>query len=202
MIGDKKIDSVFAKVKTTSAYFASRTLIYRLNLILGLLRPLARFSAAVIASFLSEQTKAKDRQQRSLGEKLEIPEIVSDVVKWLVYDALDDSNWLDNQINPILLSFLFGGISAIVGTIACDISIATSAKQHSKAELLTSKRKLRTYSQAVLEGGVLFGCYESIVELLDLIYPQSLSTKFLFDQIIETLEKDILEAEDGVDPLI
>lgn len=204
-IGDKKIDNVATKLQSTSAYFVARSIFFRVNVLLGLPRPLARIAATVLASIVSEGTKARGRRENAAaaGEKLEGPEIINDIAKWLSYDALDTMgpNSLDS-LEKVGFSFIYGAVSAFIGCSARDVFLSTRYRPKPDGSQTANVRdslKVASYSQSILEGAVLFGCYKIIVEVLEVTLPSSLTTKFLFDQMLETFEEDVKEATQVVE---
>lgn len=199
VIGDAKKDSLITKVQTTSVYFLSRTIFLRTSMVLGFPRPLARVTSTLLASIVSEQTKAKGRSEKD-SEKLEIPEIVNDVTKWLAFDALESMgpfHFTNDPLHTISIAFLYGAISAFLGSITRDVYMTVGKNQQTRRQFLGGKQPgdHSTYLQAVIEGAMLFGCYQTIMEILQVAFPQSLTTKFLFDQVLETMEADIQAAE-------
>jgi hypothetical protein len=50
---------------------------------------------------------------------------------------------------------------------------------------------VRRFANAAIEGGVLFATFHVIVGLLHQVVPDNYNSKFLFDQVIETLEEDL-----------
>jgi hypothetical protein len=204
-IGDSKVDSVLTKVSATGAFFGSRGVIIGFSRALGLPRPLAVPLASLLASLISELTKAAGRSHASQNSTidsnknflsdLDPGEIVGDIAKWLVYDALDDGGLSfipscgspESPVSLLAASSGYGAISALASALIRDIILRLEGRLSTKPLPARSYK----YFQAGLEGAVLFGCYKASVLALQAVAPDSLNTKFIFDQIIEELEEDI-----------
>jgi hypothetical protein len=141
----------------------------------------------------SKLSPEQRKSQEPFTEQLDPGEIVGDVVKWLSFDALDDGKVIfkgvNNDLESVLASSSYGAISAFAGSISRDIVLALERRM--PAGRGKAGGMLKSYSQSAVEGAVLFGCYQVIVLILQMIFPESLSMKFVFNNIIEELEGTI-----------
>lgn len=198
-IGDKKVDSILTKITATGAFFGSRGVIIAASRILGLPRPLALPVASVVASIISESTKAAGRYAQPLepGQKpepfldrLDAGEVIGDITKWLLFDYLDDRHVLfqnvDRDLDHIAASATYGAISALAGALTRDLVL--SLEKHLPASKSKPDVFIKSYYQSALEGAVLFGCYQSIVSALQQVAPESMRIKFVFNNLLEDLE--------------
>jgi len=119
VLGNKKKDSLTTKAATTGAFFGSRRVIRTILRTLGLPVPLVVLLSSLVASVLSSITKSALRSARhihngtaigatngenldsssstaSADEKLNYPEVLGDIHKWLVYDLL----YSDTDFSP------------------------------------------------------------------------------------------------------
>lgn len=227
-IGDKKKDTLITKISSTGVFFGSRSVIGVAARAMGIPRPLIRPIASVAGSILSEGTKAlgrksalsrkskakmsKRRYKKALqkqeldrsnilfdeDEALGPPEIVGDISKWLVYDALMDTKirlLSSGFIAEDLSSFTYGAFAAVVGLMMRDLTAAylsnsTEAKggNHQRSKELF----IPSYKDAAIEGGILFGCYMVIMQLFKLVLPENVNGKFLINQLIENVENHLI----------
>eukprot|EP00596_Hydrurales_sp_CCMP1899_P010482 CAMPEP_0119039296 /NCGR_PEP_ID=MMETSP1177-20130426/8693_1 /TAXON_ID=2985 /ORGANISM="Ochromonas sp, Strain CCMP1899" /LENGTH=320 /DNA_ID=CAMNT_0007002977 /DNA_START=354 /DNA_END=1316 /DNA_ORIENTATION=- len=146
ILGDQKKDTLRTKVSSTGAFFGARGVAGGLARALGLPRPLAVLCGTIAGSLVSEGTKAagrSDSEQNNRKGTLDIKkstileesglkgsEISGDIVKWLVYDALEDKvmmNYPDFLIR-VVLTFLVGCVSAISAIIVKDIGMEMESK--------------------------------------------------------------------------
>jgi hypothetical protein len=204
-IGDKKKDTIITKISATSAFFGTRGLTQGFCKILGVPAPLSKVIASIIASVVSEGTKAAGRSsqhhqqqgQQKQVEKLDVSEISGDITKWIAYDFLTDQNTIvvTQFLNPQISSIVFGSMAACIGLSVKEIYLIKKNKLN--FSLLKNDNKEDSwrlkYTQASLEGGTLFGSYSMINNLLRNIVPEDLNEKFVFNQIVETIEKTIVE---------
>eukprot|EP01031_Cornospumella_fuschlensis_P024225 gene24225-29295_t len=206
-IGDKKLDSLLTKITATGAFFGSRGIIIAASRILGLPRPLSLPVASVVASIISESTKAAGRYSQPLepgqkaepfSERLDAGEIIGDITKWLVFDFLDDRRLLfqnvDQDLDHIIASATYGALSALAGALTRDLVLGL--EKHLPASKSKPDVFIKSYYQSALEGAVLFGCYQSIVSALQFVAPQSLGIKFIFNNLLEDLEESLENFEE------
>eukprot|EP01039_Chlorochromonas_danica_P007088 gene7088-7839_t len=199
VIGDRKIDNVISKVTSTSAFFGTRGLLRGISVALGLPRAISIPLIAIVASVISEATKAAQRHSSTgkeedlpLTERLDPAEIVGDVTKWLVYDALDDNHFVfhpTNAVEDFLTSALYGAVASVLAATFRDAVFVFEDKMPEESRL--PRKMVKSYTQSALEGAALFGCYQMMVLVLERIAPESMSAKFIFNQLLEVLEKDI-----------
>jgi hypothetical protein len=99
-------------------------------------------------------------------------EIISDILKWLVYDVLSESYDVDQatapQINIFLVQFIFGATAS---------TIANSIKQ------------VDFNPKIAIEGGVLFSIYDTIKRILLITLPQEYNDRFFVRDMIDHVEK-------------
>jgi hypothetical protein len=113
-LGNKKKDSLTTKAATTGAFFGTRRVIRTVLRTLGLPLPLVVVLSSLVASALSSITKSILRSAShihngaindenpnssittSADEKLNYPEVLGDIHKWLVYDLL----YKDTDFSP------------------------------------------------------------------------------------------------------
>ena len=170
--------------------------------------------ASVIASYVSEQTKAAGRNTTDT-EKLSLQEVAGDVTKWLSYDALEDNIHMKSvlsmpMITDIIESGGLGAISSLCGAIVRDgltfhrYKASEKSKFPSLPEIprafsfasRTSKGNeneypagmMKKYSQLIVEGAVLFASYQAIISIESVIVPESFQMKFALDQLLESFE--------------
>lgn len=125
VIGDVKIDSISTKLSSTGAFFGTRGFIRGASVALGIPRSLAVPVASVLATVVSERTKAVGRNatilMKSEAEQLPLQEIAGDVSKWLTYDALEDNIHLALTLpGDIAVSAGFGAVSSFCGALVRD----------------------------------------------------------------------------------
>ena len=119
-LGNKKKDSLTTKAATTGAFFGTRRVIRTVLRTLGLPLPLVVVLSSLVASALSSITKSILRSAShirydaindenpdssittSADEKLNYPEVLGDIHKWLVYDLL----YKDTDFSPQSMSLM------------------------------------------------------------------------------------------------
>lgn len=125
-LGNKKKDSLTTKAATTGAFFGTRRVIRTVLRTLGLPVPLVVVLSSLVASALSSITKSTLRSAShmhndgindenpdssmtttsaaaaSADEKLNYPEVLGDIHKWLVYDLL----YKDTDFSPQSMSLM------------------------------------------------------------------------------------------------
>jgi hypothetical protein len=146
-----------------------------------------------------------------------LPEVLGDVSKWMVFDALAVNQDLAARTVALtgvelnVLYFLFGTTAAVSGKLVYDLVEAAArrnATDTSAAEVgaevaprrsTTSAREVRTretvrYGSAAVEGGVLFGTYEAALSAIQQDLPADWNKEFLFEELLEQLECVVRDA--------
>jgi hypothetical protein len=146
-----------------------------------------------------------------------LPEVLGDVSKWMVFDALAVNQDLAARTVALtgvelnVLYFLFGTTAAVTGKLVYDLAEAAArrnATDTSAAEVgaevaprrsTTSAREVRTretvrYGSAAVEGGVLFGTYEAALSAIQQDLPADWNKEFLFEELLEQLECVVRDA--------
>ena len=267
--GNKKKDTLATKAATTGAFFGTRRLIRPLLRTLGLPLPLIVVLSSLIASTFSSITKAslrgasyprsdstKDESQDSstvashADEKLNYPEVLGDIHKWLVYDllytdtdfspqstsllslpfkgeaavpslALDQSDTMvlnssdysttfeDDMSNAFLflltifssipvnktfLCFIYGAIASVVGLAVIDVInyvVGITARSDSNSPHVFSSGNETSinpgikYAMVAVEGSLLFGSFQCILNVLTEYIPEQYNVKFIFNSVLQ-----------------
>jgi len=211
LLKDKKKDSNSVKALGAGLFFGSRSIIRTSCRLIGLPRSLSIIVAAVVASLISEALKVGSRLQKAKTltksrplsiesskpiteyidseekQVISVKEIGSDVSKWLIYDGLSEATrvpFLSDSNNPLLLPLVYtlnGGISSLISSF---VKITGNDK-------ISNQNRLKE----VIEGAILFLCYEEFQEILLYLGKGTfLDQKFMFDEVIEKIE-DIVEED-------
>lgn len=162
-LGNKKKDSLTTKAATTGAFFGTRRVIRTVLRTLGLPLPLVVVLSSLVASALSSITKSILRSAShirndtinnenpdssittSADEKLNYPEVLGDIHKWLVYDLL----YKDTDFSPqstSLMSLPYKAESAAPPIVSYDQSDTSEGV----ADYLTAQVDDTTNSDSLL----------------------------------------------------
>ena len=203
LIGDRKRDTKITKLSVTSAFFGTRGIVRIASRIVGMPRPVAVLFASLFASVISELTKYLGRSQDGAKVKAVLlseeiiswAEIAGDVSKWVAYDeckefidtdydalAGGDAVFRNFRLNgdalEAVIDFGIGALAATIGSAVKDIS--------SKSDSGTSSLSLR-YSQAALEGGILFSAYGIILKIVKATVPEKFNEELMFEKVLESV---------------
>jgi len=145
----------------------------------------------------------------TIKEKIiDIAEYSGDVSKWIVYDSLvgfssEQPSFMDNGIIQEVSCSLYGAVAATVGLsinkLLNDAEMkgftwppsTFYSKNFCPEELKVSRTVgASQFRYVLLEGAVLFGCYNFMQHLLEGVVPRELNFKFEFNQIIEEVENE------------
>ena len=162
-------------------------------------------------------------------------EITGDIVKWLVYDSLEDKVMMTldthNFAVIVVATFVVGSISAVSSTVVKDIgSSIEQKKKYAKRIKIEADKKTKVnevlnpvvrtfntrktttnvpakvsgsenfsvlkpvvpkYASSAIEGGVLFASYQVMTKIVAMIVPESFNVKFVFNQVLENIEREI-----------
>lgn len=207
-LGDQKKDTLLTKVKTTSVYFGARTVIRNVETLMGMPKPLVRLTTPLIASIVSEMIKASSRgggvvldandlpKREDFKERLDVPEIVGDMSKWLIYDFWYDSDAalsvrfgetmlasgsVDNFLQPQVSCFLIGGAAATAGAMISKIL---------HKEQCISQTSAKELAKVALEGALLFGIFQITLDLCEHFVPDNFNFPLgftLFENVLKKL---------------
>ena len=178
---------------------------------------------------------------------LKASEITGDIVKWLVYDGVENMVVVSHSndfIQLVFATFVVGSISAVSGSLTKDFgsaiekkiddlkiekekemntvllktkknginsnaerkSMKTNTKLLSEEKIKSSKISttfiqtdnnpyiravLFRYCTSAIEGGVLFASYQIVTKFVTMIIPENYNMKFVFNQVIEEIEREI-----------
>ena len=203
LIGDRKRDTKITKLSVTSAFFGTRSIVRIASRFVGIPRPVAVLLASLFASVISELTKYLGRSQDGAKVKAALlseeiiswSEIAGDVSKWVAYDeckefidtdfdalASNDAVFRNFRLNgdglEAAVDLGIGALAAIVGSAVKDLS--------SKVKDGTSSLPLR-YSQAALEGGILFSAYGIILKIVKATVPEKFNEELIFERVLESV---------------
>mmetsp|Transcript_11641 Transcript_11641/g.17488 ORF Transcript_11641/g.17488 Transcript_11641/m.17488 type:complete len:306 (-) Transcript_11641:378-1295(-) len=166
------------------------------------------------ANFLdNEGLKQNSTYDNTTNEKIiDIAEYSGDISKWIVYDSLVGMSSVqptfnDNGIIQEVSCSFYGSVAATVGISINKLlndaekkgfkwppsSISSLQSKPIGVEELKVSRAVGAsqFRYVLLEGAVLFGCYNFIQHLLESAIPSEFNFKFEFNQIIEEVEKEI-----------
>lgn len=140
--------------------------------------------------FPAEKTSKPDSVSKS---SMTFSEVAGDIGKWMIYDNLVTSCGLSSghigltDYDRSALHVLFGTVAAVAGK--CIQDLTPSKNKALDAEVA---QPLKTnYSQAAVEGGVLFGTYRSTLSFLNSVVPDDWNKVFPFESALENVEQMI-----------
>lgn len=203
VVGDIKVDSFRTKITSTSAYFGTRSVIRTVLRLLGFPRPIALILASVAGSYASESTKASGRMQgmdgaatdnqklKTFGNMISLSELSGDVTKWVLFDLVSEllpASYVGVEKN--LAYFALGGVSAVGGNVVKELPLEAYGED-SAVRKINKKPPLVSYSQAFVEGGVLFLTYGVFLYATMTLVPSDFNRAFFFSSILEEGEKDV-----------
>jgi len=126
---------------------------------------------------------------------ISLREVGADVTKWVVFDILSDSYVPDafQGASKNFVYFTLGSISALAGNF---VKRLPSRNVNDKAiRNVREKSALVSYSQAAIEGGVLFTTYSfALFEAMEIV-PSDLNQDFIFSKVLIEGEEAIAEQE-------
>ena len=150
---------------------------------------------------------------------ISLPEVLGDVSKWMVFDALAvNQDWAARTaelagVELNTLYFLFGTTAALSGKLVHDVTEAVArdndshnatafpvgAVEAAARRSTLSTREVRTretvrYGTAAVEGGVLFGTYEAALSTIQRELPADWNKPFLFEELLEQVESVVKDA--------
>ena len=166
-------------------------------------RPIAVLFASIFASVISELTKYLGRSQDGAkvkaallsGEIISWSEIIGDVSKWVAYDEFKEYlstdyselathdeifrglGWNGDGLEAAI-DFGIGAIAALIGCIVKDLPNISNA--------ISSGVSLR-YSQAALEGGILFSAYGVILKIVKATIPERFNEELIFERVLDSV---------------
>lgn len=209
ILQDEKKDTVVTEFGSTGVFFGTRSLFRTITLLMGVPLPISRVIGSVTASILSESTKILGRRFSTSSESKDLEggtsaasglvntteseeaargisntEIASDVIKWLVYDQLE--NMVTVPKAPVLQAltyFAMGGASS---------AVAFLVKGNNKLSMNPNE----TLPKDVLEGGILFLTYQWLQDYL--VNREELNIELPFYKVLEVVESEI---ENGIQEL-
>lgn len=218
-LGDKKKDSLQTKLSTTGAFFGTRGLVRGIATIMGFPRPLVLLCSSLAASLVSEfakqqgRTRSQDIEGSSSDEErgLQGSEITGDITKWLVYDYLEDEmkrvmHIDDNFPQMLFATFGVGCVAAAVSFVVKELGSKLDSFDSKSAQFspLSSTTNIAVDSDgdnklplnvrfidSAIEGGVLFATFQATLSVINMIVPPDLNKPFVFNSLIETIEKTI-----------
>lgn len=126
---------------------------------------------------------------------ISLREVGADVTKWVVFDILSDS-YVPDAFQGAAKNFVYftlGSISALAGNF---VKLLPSRNVKDKAiRNAREKSALVSYSQAAIEGGVLFLTYSfALFETMEIV-PSDLNQDFIFSRVLIESEEAIAEQE-------
>lgn len=194
VVGDIKVDSLRTKITSTSAFFGVRALLRTGLRLLGFPRPIALVLASLAGSLAFESTKASGRAvlndsnstfTESVNNLISLSEIAGDVVKWISFDVLSEAIPPVEGAEKNAYFFGLGAVSALAGNFVKEnLAGEADAKDEKKPAFVS-------YSQAAIEGGVLFLTYGVMLYQVMSLVPMDLDREFFFNSILEEGEKDV-----------
>lgn len=223
VVGDKKVDSVETKVTSTSAYFGVRSVTRGFARLVGLPAPIALVLASLTGSIALETTKASFRSRseekkasldkmklqnpktrddeglvKNMMSVISLREIAGDVTKWIVFDLFVQAMPIAAVgVEKNLLYFALGSVAALTGNFVKLVLPSNRVSVWDQAVgglLKPDKSVFVSYSQAALEGGVLFMTYSfALYEAQELI-PNQFNMDFFFNSLLTGAEKSIEQA--------
>lgn len=216
VVGDKKVDSVETKVTSTSAYFGVRSVTRGFARLVGLPAPIALVLASLTGSIALETTKASFRSRsedkkpqnsktrddeglaKTMMSVISVREIVGDVTKWIVFDLFVQAMPIAAiGVEKNLLYFALGSAAALTGNFVKLVLPSNRVSVWDQAVgglLKPDKSVLVSFSQAALEGGVLFMTYSfALYEAQELI-PNQFNMNFFFNSLLTGAEQSIEQA--------
>ena len=145
----------------------------------------------------SKEDSQISRLLKSIKNVISIREVEGDITKWVVFDLLVQSMSTSAVgVERNVLYFAIGSISAIAGNFVK--LLPTRDLQDKAIQVTREKSLLVSYSQAALEGGVLFATYAITGPLVVELVPKSLNMDFFFNTLLtsaeQTVEKSIVES--------
>ena len=195
-LGDIKVDSLRTKVTSTSAFFGVRALLRGGFRLLGFPRPIALVLSSLLGSLASESTKASGRaavaDSNSFNIKglISISEISADVTKWICFDLLSETSadLVGEGFEKNAYYFGLGALSALAGQL---VKLLPIYGEETFANTERTKPAFISFSQAAVEGGVLFLTYGIILFQVMSMVPSDLDRDFFFNSVLEEGEKDV-----------
>lgn len=147
--------------------------------------------------FSNESYLPNDKSSRpdaASKSSMTFPEVAGDIGKWMIYDNLITNcgltsghiGWTDYDRSA--LHVLFGTVAAVAGKCIQDLTPLKDRTQSSGEPQLQKTN----YSQAALEGGVLFGTYRTTLSFLNSVVPDDWNKVFPFESALENVEQMIL----------
>jgi hypothetical protein len=138
----------------------------------------------------NDKTSKPDSESKS---SMTFSEVAGDIGKWMIYDNLITScglssghlGWTD--FDRSALHVLFGTVAAVAGKYIQDLTPSKDRTLNpGEPQLLKTN-----YSQAALEGGVLFGTYRTTLSFLNSVVPDDWNKVFPFESALENVEQMI-----------
>lgn len=143
-------------------------------------------------SYLPNQKTSKPDAVSKSG--MSFSEVTGDIGKWMIYDSLITNCGLSSghigfsDYDRSALHVLFGSVAAVAGKYIQDLTPSNNTTPNSREPQLLKSN----YSQAALEGGVLFGTYRATLSFLNSVVPDDWNKVFPFESALENVEKMIL----------
>jgi len=127
---------------------------------------------------------------KSVRKVISLREVGGDVTKWVIFDLflqVIPSSAVGSEKN--LFYFAYGSLSAILGNF---VKLIPSRNLEDKAiQNIREKSIVSSYSQAALEGGVLFLTYSYALYEAQELVPNQLNIDFFFNTMLSSVEESV-----------
>jgi len=158
------------------------------------------------SSIKKEETAPKNATSiqslfKSIQSVISLREVEGDITKWVVFDLLLQATpRVIDGVEKSVLYFGIGSISAITGNFVK--LLPTRDLQDKTIQINREKKLLVSYSQAALEGGVLFMTYALSGPIIQELVPSELNMQFFFNTLLtsaeQSVERGVLEIENSL----